>query len=67
MSNSNDKFKVDETAPIFTIAPTGSYGGVDSGIKSAYRIKSKDPVTKSVIVSSGILGNNFPSYTGYGP
>ena len=57
MSNAIDKFKVDETAPLFEIAATGSYGGVNSGIKSAYRLKSKDPLTKNVVVSSGILSN----------
>ena len=55
----SDKFKVDETAPFFSIAPTGSYGGVNSGIKSSYRIKSKDPQTKSVVKSSGIINNNL--------
>ena len=58
MSNTSDKFKVDETAPFFSIAPTGSYGGVNSGIKSSYGLKSKDPQTKSVIRSSGILSND---------
>ena len=59
MSNANDKFKIEETAPIFSIAPTGSYGGINSGIKSAYRIKSKDPQTGNTIKSSGIINSNL--------
>jgi hypothetical protein len=61
IKNAIDKFKVDETAPFFAIAPTGSYGGVNSGIKSAYRLKSKDVETKNVIKKSGILSNNLNS------
>jgi len=58
-----DKFKVNETAPFFAIAPTGSYGGINSGIKSAYRLKTKDVETKNVIRKSGILSNNLSSIT----
>jgi hypothetical protein len=35
----NDKFKVDETAPFFPIgpmAPTGSYGNFNSGLRNQY-------------------------------
>jgi hypothetical protein len=56
-----DKFKVNETAPFFEIAATGSYGGIDSGIKSAYRLKTKNVETKNVIRKSGILSNNLNS------
>ena len=54
-----DKFKVDETAPFFAIAHTGSYGSSSSGLKNENVLKFKDNVTKSVIKKSGILGSNF--------
>ena len=56
-----DKFKVDETAPFFPIgpmAPTGSYGNFNSGLKNEYVLKFKDNETKSVIRTSGLLSNN---------
>jgi len=71
---SMDKFKVYETAPYLPLSvtgsPTGSYGSYGSyanGLKNVYNLKFKDRETNSVTKSSGILGNNFPSYTGYGP
>lgn len=64
-----DKFKVIETTPFSPtgpMGPTGSYGNFSFGLKSMNSFKTKDPLTKSVIKSSGILGNSLP-YTGYGP
>jgi len=58
MSTPIDKFKIIETAPFFEISPTGSYSSVNSGFKSAYVLKFKDPNTKNVIRTSGIVGNN---------
>ena len=56
-----DKFKIDETAPFFAIAPTGSYGGVNSGLKNEYILKFKNVETKNVIKKSGILSSNVNS------
>ena len=53
-----DKFKVDETAPFFAIAPTGSYGGINSGLKNEYVLKFKNVETKNVIKKSGILSSS---------
>ena len=58
----NDKFKVDETAPFFPIgpmAPTGSYGNFNSGLRNQYVLKFKDNETKSVIRTSGIVNSNL--------
>ena len=54
-----DKFKVDETAPIFSVSPTGSYGDINSGLKSQYLLKFKHPETKNVTKTSGLLSNNL--------
>ena len=57
-----DKFKVDETAPFFPIgpmAPTGSYGNFNSGLRNQYVLKFKNNETKSVIRTSGIVGSNL--------
>ena len=57
-----DKFKVDETSPFFPIgpmAPTGSYGNFNSGLRNQYILKFKDNETKSVIRTSGIVGSNL--------
>ena len=54
-----DKFKVEETAPFFPVGPMGPTGSYSSGsFKSNYVLKFKDPETKSVIRTSGILSNN---------
>jgi len=53
-----DKFKVDDTTPLFAVSPTGSYGDINSGLKSQYLLKFKDPKTKNVTKTSGILSNN---------
>ena len=57
-----DKFKVDETSPFFPIgsmAPTGSYGNFNSGLRNEYVLKFKNNETKSVIRTSGIVGSNL--------
>jgi len=56
MTTPNDKFKVIETAPIFAYSPTGSYSS--TSFKSVYVLKFKNPDTKSVIKTSGLLGCN---------
>ena len=52
----NDKFKIIENAPIFEIAPTGSYSALS--FKNAYVLKFKDPDSGSTVITSGILGCN---------
>jgi len=54
-----NKFKVDDTTPLFAISPTGSYGDINAGIKSQYGLKFKDIETKSVTKTYGILSNNL--------
>jgi hypothetical protein len=54
----NDKFKIIQTYPDFAISGTGSYG-FDS-FKISYQFTSKDPVTGSTVIASGILGSNAP-------
>ena len=58
MTTPNDKFKIIETAPEFTISPTGSYSS--ASLKIVYQFTSKNPTTGSTVISSGILGCNAP-------
>lgn len=53
-----NKFKVDDTTPLFAISPTGSYGDINAGLKSQYGLKFKDIETKSVIKTYGIVNSN---------
>ena len=52
----NDKFKIIETAPTFAVASVGSYSS--ESFKIVYNLKFKDPVTRSTVITSGILGSN---------
>jgi len=54
-----NKFKVDDTTPLFAISPTGSYRDINAGIKNQYGLKFKDIETKSVTKTYGILSNNL--------
>ena len=52
-----DKFKIIETAPFFKIASTGSYDS--KSFKNVFKLKSKNPLTGSTVITSGILNCNL--------
>ena len=57
MTTPNDKFKIIETAPEFAIGSTGSYSSTSLKILNIF--KSRNPLTGSTIITSGILGSNL--------
>lgn len=52
-----DKFQIIETAPLFTIATSGSYES--KSFKNAYKLKTKNLDTGSTVLTSGILNCNL--------
>lgn len=53
-----DKLKITDTTPLFEISPTGSYGSSYKTVYNHTSFKSKDPETKNVVRTNGILSNN---------
>ena len=54
----SDKFKIIQTAPEFAYSNIGSYSS--GSFKNSYQFTSKNPITGSTVITSGILGCNAP-------